>query len=538
APHVTALLDLSGSRAPNGGPQRDALQLWADQHSTATPRVKLKIVDVASSPSRTALELRRAAVEDRADAIVVGVSVDYDDAFVAAVQLTGVPVLFTLPIPEPAARGGGGWAFALAPTPAQLARSVLDDATLRSVLSTDLVVSDESTTAIGERIALTNELARRRVTANVITVTPTDATQKLRPLLVTTPIVFLAGTPRSYVEAARTVTVGTSLYLSYLCDFSDIADLHEAAALVVWPGSRWIAASSSGTSGAARAAFVQSYTDRTGPPTSLAASAYDALGLLASAADGGTAPSDVRDRLQSRTFTGDATWPIAEYLAAELPNVRAIHLDAKGRGRALRTAWLSSEAAIVAYMDVDLSTDLDALLPLVAPLMSGHSDVAIGSRLARGARVRRGPKRELISRAYNFLLHIGLGAQFSDAQCGFKAITAVAARRLIPAVQDQAWFFDTELLVLAQRAGMRIHEVPVDWTDDPDSRVDIAKTAVDDLRGILRLRFGDVPPALSRQVLTFGSIGLASTIAYAIVYALLRVLASPAMPMQIGSTHG
>jgi len=305
--NVTALLDLSGSRAPNGGPQRDALQLWADQHSTATPRVKLKIVDVASSPSRTALELRRAAVEDRADAIVVGVSVDYDDAFVAAVQLTGVPVLFTLPIPEPATRGGGGWAFALAPTPAQLARSVLDDATLRSVLSTDLVVSDESTTAIGERIALTNELARRRVTANVITVTPTDATQKLRPLLVTTPIVFLAGTPRSYVEAARTVTVGTSLYLSYLCDFSDIADLHEAAALVVWPGSRWIATSSSGTSGAARAAFVQSYTDRTGPPTSLAASAYDALGLLASAADGGTAPSDVRDRLQSGTFTGVAT---------------------------------------------------------------------------------------------------------------------------------------------------------------------------------------------------------------------------------------
>ncbi|MEK6225430.1 MAG: glycosyltransferase [Chloroflexota bacterium] len=225
----------------------------------------------------------------------------------------------------------------------------------------------------------------------------------------------------------------------------------------------------------------------------------------------------------------DATWPIAEYLASELPNVRAIHLDAKGRGRALRTAWLSSEASIVAYMDVDLSTDLDALLPLVAPLISGHSDVAIGSRLARGARVRRGPKRELISRAYNFLLHLGLGAKFTDAQCGFKAITAVAARRLLPAVEDQAWFFDTELLVLAQRAGMRIHEVPVDWIDDPDSRVDIARTAVEDLRGILRLRFGALAVALSRQVLTFASIGIASTIAYAIVYALLRVFASPAI---------
>jgi glycosyltransferase involved in cell wall biosynthesis len=225
----------------------------------------------------------------------------------------------------------------------------------------------------------------------------------------------------------------------------------------------------------------------------------------------------------------DATWPIAEYLASELPRVRAIHLDAKGRGRALRTAWLSSEATIVAYMDVDLSTDLDALLPLVAPLASGHSDLAIGSRLAHGARVRRGPKRELISRAYNFLLHLGLGATFTDAQCGFKAMTAVAARRLIPAVEDQAWFFDTELLVLAQRAGMRIHEVPVDWIDDPDSRVDIAKTAVDDLRGILRLRFGAIGVTLSRQVLMFASIGVASTIAYAIVYALLRVLASPAI---------
>ena len=225
----------------------------------------------------------------------------------------------------------------------------------------------------------------------------------------------------------------------------------------------------------------------------------------------------------------DATWPIAEYLATELSNVRALHLDAKGRGRALRTAWLSSEASIVAYMDVDLSTDLDALLPLVAPLMSGHSDIAIGSRLARGSRVHRGPKRELISRAYNFLLHLGLGATFSDAQCGFKAITAVAARRLVPAVQDQAWFFDTELLVLAQRAGMRIHEVPVDWTDDPDSRVDIAKTAIDDLRGILRLRFGALAVTLSRQVLTFASIGVASTIAYAILYALLRVFASPAV---------
>jgi hypothetical protein len=138
-------------------------------------------------------------------------------------------------------------------------------------------------------------------------------------------------------------------------------------------------------------------------------------------------------------------------------------------------------------MDVDLSTDLRALLPLVAPLVSGHSDVAIGTRLARGSRVVRGARREVISRAYNRLLRLSLGARFSDAQCGFKAVRADVARALLPAVRDEAWFFDTELLVLAQRAGMRIHEVPVDWVDDPDSRVDIVPTAIEDLRGIARL---------------------------------------------------
>ncbi|MDQ2914218.1 MAG: ABC transporter substrate-binding protein [Chloroflexota bacterium] len=304
--NVTALLDLSGSRAPNGAPQRDALQMWADQHALATPRVKLKIVDVAGSPAKTALELRRAAVEDRADAIILGVSVDYDDAFAAAVQLAQAPVLFTLPIPEPATRDGG-WAFALAPTPAQLARVVLDDAALRSVLSSGLLVSDESTTAIIDRIALTNELARRQVRPNVVMVTAADATQKLRPLLPTTSTVFFAGIPRTYLEAARTVAAGTTLYLSYLCEFGDIGDLRDAAPLAVWPSSRWIAASSSGASTLARVSFVQAYTDRAGPPTSVAASAYDTLALLSNAAADGIDPVRVRDRLQSGTFTGVAT---------------------------------------------------------------------------------------------------------------------------------------------------------------------------------------------------------------------------------------
>jgi glycosyltransferase involved in cell wall biosynthesis len=183
----------------------------------------------------------------------------------------------------------------------------------------------------------------------------------------------------------------------------------------------------------------------------------------------------------------DRTREVGEELAAGLPSVTYVRLSEKGRGRALRRVWSRSGADVLAYMDVDLSTGLEALLPLVAPLISGHSDLAIGTRLARGARVVRGPRRELISRTYNRLLHLSLRSRFSDAQCGFKAGRASTIKALLPHVEDQAWFFDTELLVLAERAGLRIHEVPVDWVDDPDSRVDIVRTALGDLRGIVRL---------------------------------------------------
>jgi len=216
----------------------------------------------------------------------------------------------------------------------------------------------------------------------------------------------------------------------------------------------------------------------------------------------------------------DETWAIAQRLAAELPGVVALHLAEKGRGRALRTAWTQSDAEVVAYMDVDLSTDLDALLPLVAPLLSGHSDVAIGSRLSPGSRVTRGAKREFISRSYNLLLRGVLRARFRDAQCGFKATRADVARQLLPSVADQGWFFDTELLIAAQRAGMRIHEVPVDWVDDPDSRVDIGRTARDDLRGVGRLWLDGLRG--HRAVLRFLGVGVASTLAYVVLYSLLR----------------
>ena len=243
----------------------------------------------------------------------------------------------------------------------------------------------------------------------------------------------------------------------------------------------------------------------------------------------------------------DATVAVASRVAAELPGVEVLVLPEPGRGRALRTAWLRSDAPVLVYMDVDLSTDLAALLPLVAPLISGHSDLAIGTRLSRSSRVVRGLKREVISRGYNLLLRRTLATSLSDAQCGFKAIRGDVARRLLPLVEDTAWFFDTELLVLAERSGLRIHEVPVDWIDDPDSRVDIVSTARADLAGIARMlrAFGTgrvpvaelraqigrqplpdpvpgVPAGLVGQLLRFAVVGVLSTLAYLAIFVLLR----------------
>ena len=243
----------------------------------------------------------------------------------------------------------------------------------------------------------------------------------------------------------------------------------------------------------------------------------------------------------------DRTLEVASRVAAELPGIEVLVLAEAGRGRALRTAWLRSDAPVLVYTDVDLSTDLSALLPLVAPLISGHSDVAIGTRLSRSSRVVRGLKREVVSRAYNLLLRRTLATSLSDAQCGFKTIHADVARRLLPLVEDPGWFFDTELLLIAERAGLRIHEVPVDWVDDPDSRVDILATARADLAGIarmlrafatgrlpvaeLRASIGrgplphpvpGVPAGLVPQLVRFAVVGVLSTLAYLVVFVLLR----------------
>ncbi len=250
----------------------------------------------------------------------------------------------------------------------------------------------------------------------------------------------------------------------------------------------------------------------------------------------------------------DRTLALADRLAEQLPGIRVLHLDQRGRGLALRTAWLSSDALVVAYTDVDLSTGLDALLPMVASLVSGHSDVAIGSRLLSSANVARGPKREVISRAYNLILRVAFSTRVHDAQCGFKAVRADIARQLIPEVEDDGWFFDTELLLLAEHNGLRIHELPVDWVDDPDSRVDVRRTALEDLRGLLRvarrfaagggrLHLGEerrhpFDDDMGRRLITFATVGAVSTLVSLVLFLWLRAPLGPvpAVVVALGAT--
>jgi len=197
----------------------------------------------------------------------------------------------------------------------------------------------------------------------------------------------------------------------------------------------------------------------------------------------------------------DRTLEIAEELSRRWPGeVGLIHLDQKGRGRALRRAWLDSDADVVSYMDVDLSTGLDAFLPMIEPLAQGKLHVATGSRLLPQSRIRRSLSREFISRTYNLMVKLMFPFKhFSDAQCGFMACTRKAVQELVPLVQDQAWFFDSELLLRAEQRGYCIHDVPVEWKEDPGSTVKIASTAWEDIKGLFRVRFTPNPQPIHTE---------------------------------------
>ncbi len=187
----------------------------------------------------------------------------------------------------------------------------------------------------------------------------------------------------------------------------------------------------------------------------------------------------------------DATPEICQELVARYRQVGFVRLEQRGRGRALKKAWTESQADIVSYMDLDLSTDLAALPPVVDAIGTEGYDVAIGSRLMRGAQViGRSTRREVMSRSYSLIFRVMFLTGFLDAQCGFKALSRRAVTDVIPLVRDTGWFFDTELLILAGKNGYRIKEVPVRWTDDPDTRVRVVRTAYEDLKGLFRLRFG------------------------------------------------
>jgi len=186
----------------------------------------------------------------------------------------------------------------------------------------------------------------------------------------------------------------------------------------------------------------------------------------------------------------DGTAEVGRHLAGQLPGVAYEQIAQPGRGRALRQVWSTTEAEICSYMDVDLSTNLEMYPSLVRAVADEGYDLAIGSRLLRGSRTVRSVKRELLSRSYHLLVKLLFANRFSDGQCGFKAIRTDVARRLVPFVQNQTWFFDTELLLLAERSGCTIKELPVEWIEDLDSRVKILRTAWEDVCGLLRVRCG------------------------------------------------
>ena len=284
--NVSVLLDLSGSRAPNGQPQRDAMQLWMDQVRTSPVKLRVKFVDVAGSDTKLLLELRRAVVEDRADAVVIGTPMPQGDTLLQAIQVASVPVLLTLPAPDPTASVGGRFTFALAPTPASIARALASDLISRGVLEPMLLAGDESAASNIERAALVADLRGRSIVApTTVNLAPSGGVERARNAALVARSVVLFGASAPYGDLVRSfpsTVIAPRVYLSYLTETGDVTSLREQSALVRWPGSRSLLPRFI-TTGTQRA-FLQAFRDRHGAPSTLAATAYDALGLIESAA--------------------------------------------------------------------------------------------------------------------------------------------------------------------------------------------------------------------------------------------------------------
>ncbi len=310
---VSVLLDLSGPRAPSGQPQRDAMQLWLDQKQTATVKLRVKFVDVAGSDTNLLLELRHAVVDDHADAIVVGVPVSLDDSFGQAVQAASVPVLLTLPTAEPMTSPGGRFAFALAPTPDMIARALVNDIVERGVLAPMLLAGDDSAPSVTERVVFLAELRRRGFTGPTpISLTQPDGPQRMQSAAAVAKSIVLTGASAAYRDPIRAIPVtppAPRVYLSYLTEMADVTSLRDQAASVMWPGTRDLGRSDVPLRAAA-AAFINLHRAKYGEPSTIAATAYDALTLIAAAAE--AAPSELdaarlRLRVEATTFAGVAT---------------------------------------------------------------------------------------------------------------------------------------------------------------------------------------------------------------------------------------
>mgnify|MGYP001617125371 CR=1 FL=1 len=187
----------------------------------------------------------------------------------------------------------------------------------------------------------------------------------------------------------------------------------------------------------------------------------------------------------------DSTPEVSRKLAADFPGeVDYVRIERKGRGYALKQTWGQSTADAMSYMDVDLSTGIEAFPALVKAVAEDGYGVATGSRLARRSKVVRSLKRTTLSVGYNTIIKVAFWTKFSDAQCGFKAISREVKERVLPLIEDNNWFFDSELLILAEKMGYRIKDIPVRWVEDPETTVKIGSTIAEDLRGLWRMRTG------------------------------------------------